>query len=389
MKIHFKNLLFITLLPMLGVACTSAPAEVPPNAIQEEAIVFSFEQQLRWDLEDDHIRGAMAAALVKEGEILWTKGFGWVSPDSEVAVNDSTLFRIGSITKTFTAFLMLQLHEEGVIELDQPVETYLPEVRDISGYAEAKPFTFLQLASHTAGLQREPDWEEAATGPISEWEAKLVQALPYTSFAAQPGERYLYSNIGYGILGMALARAAGEPFISLVQRKIFQPLGMHQSYFVVPEASQRHLAQGLEGGPFGELRRDIPAEEHAGRGYKVPNGGIYTTATDLAKFLAATQGYRDMLSPESLARMHAPVLPPDSAWWQEYGMGSRLLRDEVVSTAGHSGMVSGYTANFMFQTEGPYGVVILRNSNWGMTNLDLESFAVLRRLQQLSEDSSY
>ncbi|HAA22189.1 MAG TPA: hypothetical protein DCP28_26755, partial [Cytophagales bacterium] len=261
------TILLLVLWLAVATACTSTTAEVPRIQRAEEVIAYNLGQQLQWDLEDDNLHGAMSAALIKDGELLWTQAFGWVGPESSDRATDSTLFRIGSITKSFTAFLMLQLHEEGVIRLDDPIENYLPEVRQLRGYAQHAPFTFLQLASHTAGLQREPDWEEANRGPIGAWEEKLIEALAFTGFADAPGTQYRYSNIGYGILGLALGRAAQEPFIELVQRKIFDPLGMQHSYFVVPEEQMRHLARGLEGGPFGELRTDIPEEEHAGRGY--------------------------------------------------------------------------------------------------------------------------
>lgn len=368
----------------LQIGCTTKTEKLIVDEKQEELIIKEFEHQLKKDLEDDNIDGSISAAIVKGDKIIWSRALGFINSKSKIKSDSNTIYRIGSITKTFTAFLMMQLKEEGIIDLNESIEKYVPEVKQIKGYSKDTEFTFVQLANHTSGLNREPDFEEAYTGSIEEWENKVLKSLPHISFRSKPNEAYSYSNIGYAILGLALSRATDKTYIELVENKLFHPLKMTNSFFYVPESKKDQIAQGMEGGPFGELNLKTPEEEHQGRGYKVPNGAIYSTPNDLAKFMIAMMGYQNLISKKSLESMLEPPPIEEKNWWQSYGLGVRLLRDSIVSTAGHTGAVSGYTGNFMYQRKGDYGVVTMRNYNWGMTNIDLRSFDVLRRLQKLS-----
>lgn len=377
-----KTISYFLLLATLS-ACAKTVDYQPTKEPSLNSVLKDFQDQLQADLEDDNILGSVSAAIIKGEKIIWSKAFGVSDRSSGMKADSSTIYRVGSITKSFTAMLMMQLEAEGLLDIDDPIENYLPAIKKLKGYSDSTRISFKQLAAHTAGLQREPDWEEAYTGPIQDWEQKLLACIPKTAFQSKPGERYSYSNIGYGILGLALSRVGGKPYIDLVKEKIFEPLGMNNSYFVVPSDKLDNLARGMEGGPFGELNLDTPQEEHQGRGYKVPNGAIYSTPNDLARFLMASMGYYDILEDAKLQSMQEPVLLEDESWWQNYGLGYRLLRDTIISTAGHTGAVSGYTANFMFEREHEYGVVIMRNYNWGMTNIDLRAFALLRRLNRL------
>ena len=372
------------LFTILLINCTGAPDSHQAKVPSLETVINEFQHQLEADLADDNIDGSISATIVKGDQVIWSQAFGTADKASTLKADTTTIYRTGSVTKSFTAFLMMQLEEEGVINIEDPVETYLPEVKKLKGYSDSTLFNFKQLASHTSGLEREPNLELAFSGPIQEWEQKLLVSIPNTSFQSKPGERYSYSNIGYAILGLALSRAANKPYMELIENRIFNPLGMNNSYFIVPEDKLIQLARGMEGGPFGELNLETPEAEHLGRGYKVPNGAIYSTPNDLAKFMMSTMGYHDLLKNIKIQSMQEPVLIEEENWWQNYGLGFRLLRDTIISTAGHTGAVSGYTANFMFEKEQKYGVVIMRNYNWGMTNIDLRAFALLRRLRQLN-----
>ena len=146
-------------------------------------------------------------------EIVWQRAHGLADVAAGLPADPDTIYRIGSISKSVTALLLARLVDDDVIGLDDLVcdkfERFLDVDLDVD-YAES--VTFRQLASHTAGLIREPRLQGAASGPIEQWGEKILASLPTTSFASKPGERYSYSNIGYGILGFALSRAAEEPF---------------------------------------------------------------------------------------------------------------------------------------------------------------------------------
>src|SRR5205085_2434571 len=137
----------------------------------------------------------------------------------------------------FTAVMLMQLIAAGRVHLSDPVERYLPEVKQLASKPQgASPFTFLQLATMTAGLAREPEgagpfW----TGPVSAWETKLLAALPHTSYTSFPGTEYSYSNIGYAILGAALARVAGQPYVEWERAHVFGPLRMERTRFEIDQ----------------------------------------------------------------------------------------------------------------------------------------------------------
>jgi len=228
--------------------------------------------------------------------------------------------------------------------------------------------------------------EKADSGPIEEWENKVLLSIPKTSFESKPGERFSYSNIGYGILGVALSRAAQKPFIAMIEEKIFKPLHMENSFFVVPEHKLKNLAQGIGGGPFGEAALDVegPKNEHRGRGYKVPNGGIYSTPTDLGIFLMCNMGYMNILEKKHLDLMHTKHTPEPS--FHGYGLGFELYQDPAITITGHSGGVWGYTSYFGFEKSYQHGVIIMRNYNWGTTNWDFDPKILLSKLADLAKN---
>lgn len=340
-----------------------------------DSVVSRFERQLKDDVAKDNVDGSISAAIVKGNKIIWSKAIGYSDKTSKTLADTSTIYRTGSITKSFTAFLMMQLVEEGVIKLTDPVETYLPQIRQLKGYSENTKITFLQLATHTSGLSREPELEDAATGPIENWEDKIIANIPHTSFEGQVGKNFAYSNIGYGILGLALSRAANKPFMELIQDKIFTPLAMNASFFKVPANRTSHLAVGMNGGPE-ELETETPSKEHTGRGYKVPNGGIYSTPNDLAKFAMAMMGYQTLLSPANLQAMQTREVSN----MDNYGLGFFISKDGDSEIISHGGAVAGYTAHLAFDKNSKYGVIIMRNYNFGETDLQARSNELLKDL---------
>ena len=127
---------------------------------------------------------------------------------------------------------MLQLQQEGILDINDPVEKYLPEIKSLVDYGKYSPITLKQLATHTSGLERESRSRDVNVrfGKIDESENNLIQAISETSFRSKPGERFGYSNIGFAILGLTLSKATEKPYIDLVQEKIFRPLKMNHTY---------------------------------------------------------------------------------------------------------------------------------------------------------------
>lgn len=334
--------------------CTNDNDSPPSSAIE------AYRQRMLANPTGDTVGGATVAVVVGD-RIVWAEGFGWADRYRRIPASVENIYRIGSLTKTFTAVVLMQLVERGVVQLDDPVEKYLPEIRGLtSPRPGGKPITLRMLASHTAGIIREPALTGAASGPIAEWENKILASIPTTAFDSDPGARYEYSNIGFGILGLTLSRAAKKPFMQMVEEGIFQPLGMYSSTFIIDQRLQHWLTVGYAIGATG-IDTVTPALEHAGRGYKVPNGGIYSTVTDLARFMGALSGASTSVTTESLRVMMETKQTPE-AGVAGYGFGVQISEQGF---RGHSGGVAGYTAQFNFDPATKIGVIVLSNGRIG------------------------
>jgi CubicO group peptidase (beta-lactamase class C family) len=373
----FRTPILVTLLA-LGV---SSPASA--QAAWDDAIT-QFALRIAADVEEDDV-GGIAAGIVVDGDLVWARGFGWADP-GKTAMGPASILRTGSISKSVTAVLMMRLVDRGVLRLDDPVEEYLPEIRRIGDRRPGAPaITFRHLASHTAGIVREPALDSAASGPIEQWEEKVLESLAATRYDSVPGARYQYSNIGFGTLGLALSRAAGRPFMDLVQEEIFTSLGMTGSTFVLGELEPR-LAAGFDNGRDG-IDSARPAAEHRGRGYKVPNGGVYSTVADLGRFMGAMSGVPGLAilsetGREEMLRVQTPEDPN-----RGYGLGFSIGIDgEGRKVVGHGGSVAGYTARISFDPDARLGVVLLRNYQRGATDLSRAADDMVRTLRELGRD---
>ena len=365
----------------LPLCATAVTAQAPTRS----AVIEGLRAQLQADVAADNV-GSITAAVVIGDSIVWSQGFGWADRDKRIPAGANTLYRIGSISKTFTAVVLAQLVDRKVVALDDPVERFLPEVRGLANPRPGtKPITFRQLASHTAGIIREPRLQGAASGPIAEWESKILASIPATSFDTLPGTRYAYSNIGYGMLGLALSRAARVPFMKLVEDGIFTPLGMTSSTFIVTEPLRPALSVGYANGSNGAIDADGPAAEHAGRGYKVPNGGVYASVADMARFTAALTGAGKPVMSDSMRRAMITKQTPEPGA-SGYGLGLQLASPiGGVLVASHGGSVAGYTCSFAFDPASKIGVILLRNYGQGRTRLGAVAEQTVRALTAAAE----
>ncbi len=341
-----------------------APALVPDLRDRLDAMAAA-------ELAKDGIGGA-TVGVVAGGALVWAKGYGLADIEAKTPATADTVYRIGSVTKPFTALMLLQLVEAGRLHLSDPVEKYLPEINRIAGRAPgAPPVTLVQLATMTSGIAREPD--DLATflqGPVSQWEQVMIAALAKTAYAHEPGTRYLYSNIGYAMLGATLGRAAGQPYVDYVRARILGPLGMAHTDFVPTPAITPVLAKGYEirdGRPDGAQ----PAREHAGRGYKVPNGALYATVGDLSRYVALMlgDGPDTVLKRETVADNLSRVSSASGDLTSGYGIGFQVQRRGTLVMYGHGGSVAGYRAQVLYEPTTKTGIIVLRNAGGGKFNV--------------------
>jgi CubicO group peptidase (beta-lactamase class C family) len=337
----------------------SAPAQFTPF----EAAIADFDAVVAAGVAKD-ATGCVSVAVFMGNKVIWSKGYGWADIEKRVPADADTIGRIGSITKSFTAVVLMQLAERGILKIDDPVEKYFAEIKGLADSPEnMRPITFRMLASHTAGLVREPQLEDAASGSIYFWQDKILQSIPKTRFQTAPLTEYSYSNIGFGILGLAISRATKVPYMELVNEQILKPLGMTSSTFILdrPDLWERMSVGYVKDQKTGKVSSEASTKEHFGRGYKVPNGGIYSTVGDLARFAAAMMGEHPvkMLSEDSRKEMLTAQAPAKT-----YGLGFTVQQGEGPRVVGHNGSVAGYNADLAFELDTKVGIAMLRTTSY-------------------------
>jgi len=327
-----------------------------------------------------HPVGGLTVGVVDHGRLVWTKSYGFADMERKLPADRRTVYRIGSITKQFTGVALLQLAAAGKVKLDDPASKYLPELATVGGFSAQGPsITLLSLATHRAGLAREPNDLKYLQGPISDWQNSVRGALAQTRLQFKPNDEAVYSNIGYGALGLALENAAGVPYTELVEQRIAKPLGMTSTSFRPDADMLRRLAKGYVAIGAGPPTSKVADGELAeGRGYKIPNGGLFTTVDDLGRFLAFEMGYGppSVLPHEVLAANFARSFPLQGGG--RYGIGFTISDFGSKTLIGHGGSVAGFTAGAYFDPQAKIGIVCLRNSQLGCEGTFLqEAFAAL------------
>ncbi|HMP79508.1 MAG TPA: serine hydrolase domain-containing protein [Pirellulaceae bacterium] len=357
-----------------------------PGSAQWREAIDRFRIQLRKDVDADDVGGITAAVFVGN-RMVWAEGFGWADRDQKIPAGVETIYRVGSISKPIAAVALVQLAQAGKLNVDDPVAKWVPEVNQFRDCPEdAAPMTLRHLVTHSAGLVREPALLGHSIGPVGDWESKVLASIPTARYARPPGEQVEYSNIGFATLGLAIGRASETPFIELVERDVFHRLQLrYTSYRIAPE-HQHWLAVGYSnsrrtGEDDWRIDSVTPAREHNGRGYRVPNGGVYSTVGELGQFMAAMWGeYGDVLLSDEWRREMMRLQTPGSET-SGYGLGFNVqIRPNGHCQVGHGGSVAGYTAHMVFDPDARVGVILLRNYNQGATNLSRAAQALLSEI---------
>jgi CubicO group peptidase (beta-lactamase class C family) len=295
-------------------------------------------------------------------------GYGRVRTDAQDLPDGGTIFEIGSVTKVFTALLLADLAEQGMVGLDDPLAGYLPawvRVPSVGG----RQITLGDLASHAGGLPRDPKgmlrrWLGNRRNPYARLSVEeLYAGLARTRLRRRPGERVRYSNLGAGLLGDALARAAGQPYEELVRERICLPLGMRDTV-ITPTGEQTarlaigHTRRGRPAPPF-----EIPA--------LVGAGGLRSTATDMLSLLRANlDPAHSPLAPQ-IERTQLPGLP--AAKRVEVGLGWLIARPPGVGgpVLWHNGGTGGFRSFVGAARETGTAVVVLSNTARSVDRLGL------------------
>ena len=271
------------------------------------------------------------------------------------------------------------------MRLSDPLEQYVPEIKSVQNpQAGSPPITLLQVATMHSGLAREPaECKNHSVGPVGGWSKKVVDCLPFTRYQYEPGTQYLYSNIGYASLGVAIERAAGKPFTAVVEDAILKPLGMSRSAMDISAALRTDLAHGYQSTQRKPpARRDAADRELEGRGYRVPNGALFSTLNDLTKFVAwqLGEGPAGVLKKETQDANYNRTFFFNAGMTSGYGVGFMISRRGDVVMLGHGGSTAGFHSSALVHRPTKLGVIVLRNCD----NCAVDAGPVAARtLQQL------
>ncbi len=313
-----------------------------------------------------HPAVGLAVGVVRNGSLEFFHGHGVADIASNTPITEDTVFRIGSITKTFTAIAVMQLWEQGLIDLDAPANDYLRAYRLIPAKAAHRPATVRHLLTHTAGLP-ELVYPSRAFKPILGETVKFGQHVPTLAefyrgglrLVAEPGTRHTYSNHGFATLGQIVEDVSGKPLSRYFRERIFEPLGMEDTDLVRSDRVKARLATGYA------LRSHGPRPVGDCDVVTVGGGSIYSTTSDMARYVAALLGggtgeHGSVLEPETLASMFAPQYQPDP---RLPGVGLAFFRGEVGGhlVVEHDGLVPGFSSRMSVAPNDGVGVVAFTN----------------------------
>lgn len=294
---------------------------------------------------------SVVAAVVRRGQVVWSAARGDATGGPRPGLQ--LQYRIGSITKVLTAMAVLQCRDDGLLALDEPVAAYVPD-------APLGDTPLRRLLSHSAGLPAEPEgpwWERHSAADLDPLFERTAQQRPVVA----PGSQFHYSNLGFGVLGEAVAAVRGSSWYDTVQQRLLEPLGMARTSYL-PTAL---FAQGYSVHPHsGRLH----AEPHADTGDMAPAGQLWSTAADLAR-LAAFWATPDagVLAPASVREMTTVHASQPGEADSGYGLGLRIQAAGGVTRVGHSGSMPGFLAGLVAEPATGLAAVAVANATAGAT----------------------
>jgi len=302
---------------------------------------------------------SVAAAVVQKGEQVWANAVGSADYDEAREATPDTQYRIGSITKTFTATAIMQLRDAGQLDLDDRLEQH------VEGIANGTP-TIRRLLSHLSGLQREAG-EMFVTGE-SPTDDELVASMSEVEFVLGPAQAHHYSNLAFALLGQVVARKSGLPYTEYVDERIIEPLGLTRTTWL-PQApkAQGYLVDGYARTVWTEPETDLAGAAAAGQ--------LWSTVEDLgrwATFLArGADGVLDAATNEQMWFPQVMYYPHD--WILGWGLGLMLFNREGTIYGGHGGAMAGHLAGVYIDRKTQTGAATLTNSG---TRGDMETLAL-------------
>ena len=321
-------------LSALALSATSALAQDPERM---DAVV-------RAAAEAEEFSGSVLVA--RDGEILFERGYGLANREWNVPNDGDTKFRLASVTKQFTAVAIMILHERGLIDLDAPVKTYLPDAP-----AAWDGVTIRHLLTHTSGVANFTDFDDyEASKTLPATIDSLIARFRDHPLDFQPGEGWTYSNSGYVLLTAVVEKASGQSYADFVSEALFQPLGMGDSGYDSHAAILPRRASG-----YVPTARGLVHADYIDMSIPQGAGALYSTTRDLLKWEQGLFGGR-LLRPDSLTLLTTPVR-------NQYAFGLMIKEKDGNTTVTHSGGIEGFNTYMAYDPARRMTVIVLGNLN--------------------------
>jgi CubicO group peptidase (beta-lactamase class C family) len=353
-----------------GLAGQTPPADPHPKTVDE------FKAAVQKVLDDTGIPGA-GLALVRLDGVEWAGGVGYADRDAGTPVTADTHFRAGSISKTFVAAALVQLYEDGELDLDTPVGDLVSDVEIDNAWLVTDPVRLIHVLQHTAGFD---DMHFNEMYNVSDRPdmplADVLRLNPRSRVVRwKPGTRMSYSNPGYALAGHIIEKLTGQNYEDRIAEKIFTPVGMTNSSFYLRPEDHAVLAKGY-------ASRTGPPVAYP-QIYLRPAGNLHTSAADLGKFVHLLLNWGEttedlVIDPEYLSNMEHPrtTLASAAGLRNGYGTGIASLFIDGFPMLGHGGGIEGFLSQYAYSTTRDVGLVVLLNGTY--------SGEAMRRITQLA-----
>ena len=335
---------------VVAVLCTSTPAraDAPPRTIDE------LRARIAEILLREGVPGA-GIALVADGEIVWSGGVGLADRATKRPVDADTLFRVGSITKTFIALAVMKLVEEGRLDLDARVADLAPEIEMENAWADEAPVTVAHLLEHTAGFDdmRPNELYASVADEVMPLAAVLARNPRSRRARWRPGAHASYANPGYTVAAYIIEKVTGERYEDYLAREVLRPLGMTGARLRWSLDAERRLARGHHGGVA------IPYQALFHR----PAGNLMASPRDLAALVTMwlARG-RPLVTAASASRMERSATGALRGIDVDYGLGVYGDVFQAVPMRGHDGGIDGFLSSYRYAPSSGVGYVVLVNS---------------------------
>lgn len=337
-----------------AVAATShdgATTRAPLGSEAQEKVIASIDEVVAKAMEDPGAVG-LSLAVAVGGELLYSNGYGMAELEHDVAADKDTMFRIGSITKQYTAAAIVRLAEQDKLYIDDPLERFVPEFN-----TRGQEITIRNLLTHTSGIfnytNLGPSWFQYIA--LDREHDEMLSLVAEKPLDFTPGSAYSYSNTGYYLLGMIVEEASGMDFPSYLEAELLSPPGLDRTTYDSNRSLMRNRAQGYVRLPSGGFANDdmmSPTQPYAA-------GAMLATGEDLVHWtLALNSG--QVVSVESYEEMTLPFLLDDGRE-SLYGFGLDLHDIEGQPCISHGGGVSGFNSMMMHFPETGLTVAVISN----------------------------